>query len=216
MFDVANVVNSQLTTHPWRHQVIDEFFTPVDFEIISAGVNQLLATLDPNITYEGNTGINIIDAKHILGQECFDILLDSNEKLLDSISAITANYPNHRRFDSLMSLPKFHILPPNFSLTIHDEAYDKACSVVVYMSEKQNSGTAIYSENSLSSIVAKVPWKQNRALLFCGEQNVTWHSFRSNSNQRVTLNYFLQRNAISEVAINDEIRKFIDQGYLVR
>ena len=216
MFDVSNVVSSPLITHPWRHQIIEEFFTPADFEIISAGVNQLLTTLDPNAVYENKTGINIVDAKDILGKECFDILLDSNEKLLDSISAITSNYPNHRRFDSVMSLPKFHILPPNFSLTIHDEAYDKACSVVVYMSELENSGTAIYSKNSLDSIVAKVPWKQNRSLLFCGEQNVTWHSFRSNNNQRVTLNYFIQKNVTAEVEINDNIRKFINQGYLVR
>lgn len=238
MFDVDNLLNSPLIPDPWRHQIISEFFNKEDFRIVSEGMNKLLATLDKDTTYEDSTGITILEAKDIIGEECFNIILASNEILLDNISKITEKYPNHHSYSSFYSLPKFHILKPNCTIGLHDEAIEKTCSIVVYLSPEDNVGTALHTANSAESFVKEIPWQVNNAMLFCGEQNVTWHNFYSNHNQRVTLNYFIQYNFMNSMETTDtsyiltsltgkkmtipksektdQIAKYISMGYLVR
>lgn len=82
--------------------------------------------------------------------------------------------------------------------SIHDELWDKVFSVSTYISPLHNTGTIIYDENKVFNHV--VTWKPNRALIFPGINNVTWHDFMQTEKtpERITLDFFLMR-PISEM-----------------
>ena len=65
----------------------------------------------------------------------------------------------------------------------HDENIAKIMSIVIYVSEEENYGTFLYKKHvekedeSYWNPDKKVEWKQNRAFVFCGYPNLTWHGF---------------------------------------
>jgi hypothetical protein len=127
--------------------------------------------------------------------------MDSNRLLLDNAENVFANFPNHRRFDHYISIPTFHILPSNLPpQKVHDEAYDKTASIVVYLHPEHSVGTAFFKTKNRESFVKELEWSPNRAMIFCGEKNVTWHDFYSRENPRITLNYFLRKLTTTEIA----------------
>jgi hypothetical protein len=73
--------------------------------------------------------------------------------------------------------------PPRFVHNCHDEQKNKLMSVVVFVNEEENDGTFLYKEKvekigeDFWNPDKKIKWKQNRAFVFCGHPNLTWHSF---------------------------------------
>ena len=73
--------------------------------------------------------------------------------------------------------------PPSFSFGCHDEQKTKLMSVVVFVGAEENYGTFLYKKKvkkqgeDFWNPDKKVEWKQNRAFVFCGHPNLTWHSF---------------------------------------
>jgi hypothetical protein len=203
MFDINNFINSKIETHPWRHQIIDNFFDESDFVEIEQCCIELLKHHE-GLAITGHDCLNIGQVHQIIGDNAFNIIMESNRKMLDNFDKIVNNFPNHRQFNKYFCIPTFHILPSNFGpQKIHDEAYDKTSSLVVYLYPKSSVGTALFTDNTQESFVSELEWKQNRAMLFCGEKNVTWHDFYSKKNPRVTLNYFI-RELKSETLIETE------------
>lgn len=204
MFDIFNFVHSKLITEPWRHQIVESFFSDSDYKEIEHASKKLLERYDC-LAVTGHDCLTIGQAYDTIGQTAFDIIMDSNRSLLDNLDKIISNFPNHRKFDSYFCIPTFHILPKNFGpQKIHDEAYDKTASLVVYLCPESSIGTALFKDSTQDSFVKEVEWKQNRAMLFCGEKNVTWHDFYSRENPRVTLNYFIREMSSNEIAETDE------------
>jgi hypothetical protein len=78
--------------------------------------------------------------------------------------------------------------------SIHHETEDKVLSVSTYISPEHNTGTIVYDQNKVFKHV--VTWKPNRALIFPGINNVTWHDFMQTEPEpvRVTLDFFLTRS----------------------
>lgn len=73
--------------------------------------------------------------------------------------------------------------PGGFVHNCHDEQKKKLMSVVVFVNEEENYGTFLYKNNVKRQDEAywnpdkKIEWKQNRAFVFCGYPNLTWHAF---------------------------------------
>ena len=76
--------------------------------------------------------------------------------------------------------------PPRYVHSCHDEQKRKLMSVVVFVSEEKNYGTFLYKNQVEKHMThtekfwnfdKKIEWKQNRAFVFCGHKNLTWHSF---------------------------------------
>jgi hypothetical protein len=207
MFDIESLFNSPILVEPWRHQIIENFFQEEDFKKINLAVIRLeTAYKDRLIT--ADECLSIAEVYDIIGEEVFDIISEANRKLLDNIKLITKNFPKHNKFEKYISVPSFHILPPQTPWQkIHDESSDKTVSIVVYLYPKNSVGTTLYKENNRNSKNKEIKWKQNSAMLFCGQAGVTWHDFCSREQPRVTLNFFL-RKPQSEKLYNDNDRVY--------
>jgi hypothetical protein len=193
MFNIDNLLNSPIIIDPWRHQIIKNFFQEDDFKKINLAAIKL-ETVYKDRLITADACLGIAEVYDIIGEEVFDIILEANRKLLDNIKLITKNFPKHNKFKKYISVPSFHILPPQTPWQkIHDESLDKTTSIVVYLYPKHSVGTTLYKENNRNSKNKEIEWEQNSAMLFCGQQGVTWHDFCSREHPRITLNFFLRK-----------------------
>jgi hypothetical protein len=207
MFDIDNLVNSPISDAPWRHQCIEDFFQQEDFEKVKIAAIELEKIYKDKLITADNC-LSLAEVYDTIGEEVFNIILEANKKLLNNIELIVKNFPNHNKFKDYISLPSFHILPPNSGWQkIHDESSDKTVSVVVYLYPENSIGTTLYEENNRNSNNKEIPWKQNSAMLFCGQQGVTWHDFCSKENPRVTLNFFLR--TINDLELQSEEDRYV-------
>jgi hypothetical protein len=199
--------NSTVLESPWRHQIVENFFD--NFECIKQASCILEQKYSDTIVSAENC-LSLFEVYDDIGKECFDIISDVNISLLKNLKEIVSPFLNYRKFQEYISIPSFHILPANTQWQkIHDEAEDKTISIVVYLYPENSVGTTLYANNSRDSYHVEILWKQNSAMIFCGEKNVTWHDFRSLDRSRVTLNFFLRscKNiSTSETADNYEIK----------
>lgn len=196
--------NDQLFDIPWKHVICDNFFSDSDKIFIAA---EKLQKKYFDTIISSDKCLSLFEVYDVIGDEAFKIILDKNKFLLDNIKEIVKFFPNARKCSNYISIPSFHILPPNTDWQkIHDEAYDKTASVVVYLYPTYSIGTALYERNDRNSFCKEIVWKQNTAMLFCGEKNVTWHDFRSGDHPRVTLNFFLR--TLKDYTIDEDDEKY--------
>jgi len=196
-------LHTPVISDPWTHQIIDNFFSPDDFDIIEQTAKHLASVFSNEIITSDNC-LNIAEALDYISDEAAKIILKSNRYLLDNINTTVNNFPNCRSFKNVISVPTFHILPANVPpQKVHDEAYDKISSTVVYLYPESSTGTAMFTNSNRDSFVKEIEWKQNRAMIFCGEQGVTWHDFYSKEHCRVTLNYFIRELKSTDLVETD-------------
>jgi hypothetical protein len=189
-----------INNDPWPHIVVDDFFEKTDFDKISTACVKLQEQYKDQVV-TADSCLSFAEVYDIIGEEVFSIILKSNRVLLDTIS----EYPVNRTFDRYVSFPTFHILPPNFPpQKVHDEALDKSISVVVYLYPAISIGTALFKTQQRESFVKEIEWKPNRAMIFCGQENVTWHDFYSREYPRVTLNFFIRKLTSTDIAEQDD------------
>jgi hypothetical protein len=76
---------------------------------------------------------------------------------------------------------------------IHHETEDKVLSISTYLSPEHETGTIIYDKDK--NFHSVITWKPNRALIFPGLDNITWHDFMKTEpdSTRITLDFFLTR-----------------------
>jgi hypothetical protein len=207
MFNIDNLVNSPILDDPWRHQCIEKFFQEADFKKVKFAATKLEQLYKDKLITADNC-LSLAEVYDVIGEEVFNIILEVNKKLLDNVESIVKNFPKHNKFKQYISFPSFHILPPNSDWQkIHDESSDKTVSVVVYLYPENSVGTTLYKSNSRNSENKEIPWKQNSAMLFCGQSGVTWHDFCSRENPRVTLNFFLR--TINDIELQSEGDRYV-------
>ena len=84
---------------------------------------------------------------------------------------------------------------PGFKYKIHAEDHFKLMSLITFISPENNNGTWLYKsrKQDYDNPTKKIEWKQNRAFIFCGMQDITWHSFSAKQDipeKRITLGTF--------------------------
>jgi hypothetical protein len=95
----------------------------------------------------------------------------------------------------------------NFSFPIHNDAYFKLLSVVVYIYPEKNFGTFIYNSNKPEDLVKEIEWLPNKAFIFSRKDKSTWHSYKSNNkDKRFTVNLHLCTKKLDDVIIFDRGR----------
>ena len=159
-----------LYTEPWKHDVIDNFFD----EPTHAYCIEYLQSFRKR----QNTHTVVKDK----------ILLDYFDNIFTE-EYLKTNFPQHRPYKTLESLAEVNICTNGFIFPIHDEAPYKILSTVVYLAPRYATGTILY--NKQKQIEKVITWKPNRAFTFCGQNNVTWHTYGHwDKSTRVTINYF--------------------------
>jgi len=192
MFDIKKILRAPVIGQPWAHQIVENFFDKDTFK----NIYSICPTLQKKYKKKLITGSNclsIAEVYDIIGDKNFNAILDVNKALLNNVFKIANLYPSYNKFNHYISLPSLHILPPNTSWQkIHDESTDKTISIVVYLYPNKNIGTAMYKNSNASSLAKTISWVPNRSMIFCGQPNTTWHDFCSNSNTRISLNFFIR------------------------
>jgi hypothetical protein len=109
-------------------------------------------------------------------------------------------FPQVRRFNANTNLKlrtSLCIFDKGYIHPIHNERVDKIISIVTYLDPKQGIGTHLY--NIDKSYSKTIDWNPGTTLVFAGIDNLTWHSYESGQNYRVTLNSFLDNTDLTSI-----------------
>ena len=193
MINLDNILNTPIIQDPWPHQLIDNILTDDAYaKIIEGaeilGVNAKAEPRDPN-------GLWMFKARELgVGQEVIDLVMKINKQLLLEHDKVLARYPKAMRSNiGYFSIPRFNFIGPNVTGTIHDEGDSKTMAMVIYLFPEKTFGTRLYTDEDYSTFVKEVEWKTNRAFLMCSDPGVTWHSFHSDDQPRMTINFYYEK-----------------------
>jgi hypothetical protein len=181
------VINS-----PWRHVLLENVFSDVEFEKICSEVVPLCQDYP-----DGEHVLYLYDAVKAgkISKEVSDIVVNMVDSLLvQKAHELLDQFDNVVKSDNgYFCVPQFNITK-NFSHGSHcDEVIKgyKTLTFLVYLSPNQSTGTLIYSDES--TYHSEVPWKPNSGVYFCPYPDDTWHAFKSDGEVRITLNLNLKR-----------------------
>lgn len=154
-----------MNNEPWSHIVEDQFLDDYQYHL-----DQVISR--KSIGSNGKYKLSIVD------QSGFPDIV----KYLDCF--------DHRPFENGYKVNWYYSVQHGpYNYHIHSEWEKKILSVVVYLGD-EGTGTELY--NIDKTYYGQIKWKPNRAFIFAGKDNVTWHSYRANENEtRKTLNGFI-------------------------
>ena len=177
---LINTLKSQKSYKPWEHLVLDSFY---DSSLFNA-MQQELTLVFSKLMYNRDI-IFINDISKLPATSACIAYKPVDENYL-------AIFDKHRNYKSLKVKNQVILCNGNVDYRIHDEREDKILSAVTYIHPEIALGTRLYNKDK--SFCCDVEWKPNRMLLFCGETDVTWHSYHATS-ERITLHTFLEDDA---------------------
>jgi len=173
---------------PWPHEVIDGYYDQVQTD---SAVREILTKVKTERSefVTKTSGDVFISARNLYTSDKFP----ETRKLLQSRnpSYLLKHFPNHRDYDSLEVYGEVILCLKESEHPIHDEVEDKVLSAVTYLYPETGDGTLLYDRDK--KFVKQIEWKPNRTMVFAAETGTTWHSYKSTSGIRLTLNTFLLR-----------------------
>ena len=174
----------QFFSNPWPYLIIDNFFDEQSFSY----VNDKVLARKKEYFQDKKRHMKVRDSGtyfHNVPDTFLHNYFSSNltEDYLKSWFSTHRGYTNlHGEFDI-----KFSYKP--HSWPIHDEVPEKVFSTVVYVAPQNNVGTIIFDKNK--NFHGAVSWVPNRAVVFAGLSDITWHCFGNwEKGNRITFDYF--------------------------
>jgi hypothetical protein len=193
MINIDNILNTATETVPWEYKLVDNILTSDVYNAIVEGTsvlreNAIVEDRDPN-------GLWMFKAKELgVSDEVIDLVMDLNIQLLQHHKEVLSQFSTPMNSNiGYFSIPRFNFIGPNVNGTIHDEGDSKTMAMVIYMVPERTQGTKLYTKEDYSTFVKEVEWKQNRAFVMCSNPGVTWHSFHSDNQPRMTLNFYYEK-----------------------
>lgn len=152
---------------PWPHIIIDDFF--LEFEKSTHGwkINQVEPT----------------------GADVDRVMLEKDPFPVNFVELLDL-FPKTREYKKLGKFVHYAVTKEGLHHPIHEDAPFKIMSAVLYMDPEENAGTNLYRTKDCTEPAKTIEWKQNRLLIFCGLDGITWHDYKATSTRR-TLNWFL-------------------------
>lgn len=210
-------MNVQYYTDPWPHAVIDDFLPNYIFDSLVDMKEEILNIFDDYTKPEQQSRyyVDCIFKDELLPRDLKDV--DQSEKikklfkdvgLYDIINQYNLFVKDSNDllevYGTLSDKEKHNFIKsgvqiqnPGFEYKIHPESPAKLMSLITFITPEDNYGTWLYeSENQdYYQPSKKIEWKQNRAFIFCGKQELTWHAFsaKTDEEQRFTLGTFFYR-----------------------
>jgi len=193
MINIDNIFSSKIETNPWPYKLVDNILDQETFNAILKGTqplkeNAIFEPRDPN-------GLWMFKTKEFgVSSEIVNLIMDMNIQLLKYYKEVLDPFDNamHSKI-GYFSIPRFNFIGPHVDGTIHDEGDSKTMSMVIYLSPEKTQGTKLYLKEDYNSFVREVEWKPNRAFLMCSQPGITWHSFHSDNQPRLTLNFYYEK-----------------------
>jgi hypothetical protein len=165
---------------PWEHIVVDNYY---DTALLKSAQEELIDYIKSGVELHSMNYINDL-AIFPATKRCVDSHPVTDSWLKD--------FKEFRSYNNLTIRNQIIICIGEASYNIHYENPTKILSAVTYLWSNNGTGTVLYDVNK--NFVKEVEWVPNRLLLFCGKDNVTWHSYYSKPKSvRITLNTFLEQ-----------------------
>ncbi len=174
--------------NPWPHEVLDDYYHGT---LATNAINEILQNLRHDQTGFVTKSVDriFISKDNLYGNRNFP---ETNKLLLSrDVNALLENFPDHRNYSKLTKYGECILCLADSEHPIHDESEDKVLSAVTYLYPSTGDGTLLFDENK--KFAKQIEWKPNRTMVFAGKTGLTWHSYKSTSNIRLTLNSFLLR-----------------------
>jgi hypothetical protein len=165
---------------PWQHITIDSYY---DEQLFKAMQDELLNYVK---TTKQLVNINYINDL----SDFYATLTCINSKPVTQ--ELLNHFQEYREYESLVPRYQVIICIGETNYPIHDEISSKILSAVTYVWSNNGTGTLLYDTDK--TLIKEVEWEPNRMMAFCGQNNVTWHSYYSKPKSiRITLNTFLEK-----------------------
>jgi len=204
---LSKIKSATIVEEPWRYLVMDDMLCQSCFDKVMIEVNKGLKYdyLDLNLDHETKLVKKTHHPNHrpseIFGhedaprEEITKFRSDQHsQQLLNSLEYVYGLYPNYRKYDSVFVYPSIAQIKNGLSWHVHDDEVTKNCTLIIYLDPKESTGTTIYSTET--DYHHTIEWKPNRATLFCPQQGVTWHAYRSSSETRTSMSFFATKNPL--------------------
>lgn len=165
----------------FEHRIIDNFLADETFAELSSLPFDYVEPTKREITTVRATPRSAGPGSHPL----MDAHHDQMMQLLEELAPEKVALYDHSDIHTV-------ITGKDYKFQIHNDFYEKILSVVVYLAPEKNRGTLMYS-NKAGADEEEVEWKQNRAMIFSREENVTWHAYGGDGiSNRLVLVYNLK------------------------
>lgn len=150
---------------PWPYIVIDNFLQDYDFHL-------------SEVNRRKSVGCGAKYRLSISDTSSFPDIFKYCEKL------------DHRPYNEVEKVDWYYSVQHGpYEYPIHHEWVKKIISVVVYLGD-EGTGTDLYKPDK--SYYGRIDWKPNRAFIFAGKENYTYHSYCAKKGEtRKTLNGFI-------------------------
>jgi hypothetical protein len=193
MINIQNILDSKIIQEPWPHLIVDNVLDDLTFTTLS-NVSRQLESIIKDLPRDSD-GIWMSKlSDYGFDQSISDLMLDINQQLLKHHVPLLNKFPNAEPSPiGYFGIPKFNYIGPNVNGTIHEEGRVKSLATVIYMFPEQTYGTRLYTDDTVDSFACEIEWKPNRAFIMCNQADVTWHSFHSDHQPRMTLNYYYEK-----------------------
>lgn len=193
MLNVQGILDAEILTDPWPHQEIDQVMDTSEFEQIKSIYPILVEAVKQNPQVE--TGFNLNQLPNLgISYDVVELLVRLADQFLNLVEDILVKYPNARRSSTgYFCTPRIIITAPYGINPIHDEAYDKSVSMVLYVAPDLSLGTSFFQKDDVDTFVKYANWQPNSAALFCGEELKTWHGSQSLGDEyRMIVAFFIE------------------------
>ena len=194
------ILNSEVYDYPWEHQIVDNIIDAESFNRIRSICKHLVdrenikkyPLLTKKMKQACMGSFNLSQSFHVydlinagVSEDTVELLHDISQEFLEITSEIHSKYSNPRFFDNYQAITQINMDFQGVPRDVHDEYPIKSVSVVIYLDPEENEATALHLDESDESIVKIPEWKLNRGLIFCGEENKTWHSCKVKENKKI-------------------------------
>jgi hypothetical protein len=213
----SKIINSPIIQDPWPHKIIDNVFSNQTLEELTSST--LLDKYGHSKLFKEDgsmsTAIEVLHLHKDISATALDEIMHINKILLDNVNMIVKDFPNARSYNEYYGMPSLYFLKGGAgSYPVHDEDIVKTITITVYLS-KSGLGTGLFS--TYDKMHHRVEWKQNRALVFCGEKDKTWHDFKTDDRDRVTLNFFIRKRNVYNFSLQeDTVSAEVDGNMVIR
>lgn len=179
----------QIIPAPWPHIVTDD--------LVSTSFVDHLAEHAKSLIAKKRFGLHEFNINNF-SKELLDEYYQIENHIRSQELEILNYFPRSRSYTKLDFSSHLAVQPAGYSYPTHYEHPSKIVSYVTYISPEHSVGTAIHATETDPPLFT-VNWQPGRTLIFAGLNNITWHSYASGPEPRVTFLCFSVESGFSSV-----------------
>lgn len=168
---------------PFRHAVIDNFFSEEDLVFVTNKLDKIQEDKDTN----GFKFDPLRVRKRRLVKDLHNYQINPDErfaKYFQFVDTLDIKQDKEKIYTSEYTY-SFRVKGVDRGFPVHTENIHKGVSLLVYLSEEENYGTLLYDEEK--QFKKSIGWKNNRAFVMSGfynqegklPGNSTWHTYKT-------------------------------------